>query len=278
MILLSVELYKVFARPRSYIGFVVITLIAAVLLAGIAVDGKQYLNLLLQQVEQYVVIEGKVINGHLAAWIILQTLLVHMPLLTALVAGDLISGEAATGTLRLLATRPPSRPAIVGAKFVAGACYSAALVAWLGLVALAGGRLLLGNGDLLVLSTSQLIVFPSADLWWRFAWALVLATLALTTVTALGLLFSVMAENSSGPIVATMSVVVLFTIVGTMEFPLFQRISPALFTTHMAVWRELFYPELELKRIVSSVAVLVGHIAVFIALATYLFSRKDILT
>ncbi|MCS6990334.1 MAG: ABC transporter permease [Chitinophagales bacterium] len=278
MTLIRIELSKVFSRPRSYIGFVVIAVIGAILLTGLSIDGQQYIQLLLQQLEHYVVIRGKIINGSLGAWIVLQTLIVHMPLLTALVAGDLISGEAASGTLRLLATRPPSRRAIVHSKFIAAACYSAALVGWLGIVAWGGGWLLMGSGDLLVLSTDRLIILPAHDLWWRFALALVLATLALTTVSALALWFSVMAENSVGPIVATISVVVLFTIIGTMEFPLFQRISPVLFTTHMAVWRELFYPELEFKRIVISVAVLLGHIAVFIALATYLFSRKDILT
>lgn len=276
--LLLVELNKIFSRPRSYIGPAVITAIGIILLAGITLDGKHYLDLLLQQVEQFVVIQGKIINGHLAAWIIMQTLIVHMPLLTALVAGDLVSGEAAAGTLRLLATRLPSRAAIVWSKFVAGTCYSAALVFWLGLVALGGGRLLLGSGDLLVLSTDRLIILPSADLWWRFALALLLATVALTTVTALGLLLSVMADNSVGPIVATMSVVVLFTIIGTMEFPLFQRISPFLFTSHMTVWRELFYPQPDVVRILASLGILLLHIGSFTLLSVYWFNRKDLLS
>jgi len=54
-------------------------------------------------------------NGYLLAYIILQLMLVHVPLLISLVAGDMISGEAAQGTLRVLLTKPISR-----AKLIAG--------------------------------------------------------------------------------------------------------------------------------------------------------------
>jgi ABC-2 type transport system permease protein len=59
-------------------------------------------------------------NGYLMAFIILQTLLVHVPLLIALVAGDMISGEANQGTLRLLLTKPVSRANLIIGKFKIG--------------------------------------------------------------------------------------------------------------------------------------------------------------
>ncbi|QLH48023.1 MAG: hypothetical protein HWD58_21945 [Bacteroidota bacterium] len=63
-------------------------------------DGKEILSFVTQQFESTFQIEGQVLNGNLICFIVLQTLIVQMPLLVALVTGDLISGETAQGTVR----------------------------------------------------------------------------------------------------------------------------------------------------------------------------------
>ncbi len=276
--LLWIELYKTFRKPRSYIGIVAIALIGAVIHLAIGLEGEQYLNLLLEQIQQSLQIHGKIINGNLAGWVILQSLILHLPLLVALVAGDLISGEASAGTLRLLASKPVRRAQIVLAKFFAAAAYTIVLVGWLGVVAVGGGQLAMGQGDLIVLGSDQIFLLPAADVGWRFLLAMVLAGVGLTTVAALALMLSTFANNSLGPIMATMSVVILFTIIGTMEFPLFQQISPWLFTTHMSIWRELFHDPVDAWQIVQSVLFLSLHIIIFVVVTVIAFSRRDILT
>jgi ABC-2 type transport system permease protein len=67
-------------------------------------------------------------NGYLMAYIILQLMLVHVPLLISLVAGDMISGEAAQGTLRVLLTKPISRAMLISGKFTASFIYTIALL------------------------------------------------------------------------------------------------------------------------------------------------------
>ncbi|MCK7520020.1 MAG: ABC transporter permease [Ignavibacteriales bacterium] len=47
----------------------------------------------------------------------LNALVVHIPFLITLVAGDLLAGEATAGTYRILVTRPVSRFKIVFSKF-----------------------------------------------------------------------------------------------------------------------------------------------------------------
>ncbi|MFX7870376.1 hypothetical protein ABTK02_20100, partial [Acinetobacter baumannii] len=72
------------------------------------------------------------------------------------------------------------------------------------------------------------------------AGAFCFAALAMLTVAALGFFLSNFAENSIGPIVATMSVIIVTTILSTMSIPLFNTIKPFLFTTHMVAWKEFF--------------------------------------
>ena len=110
------ELRKIAARPRSYIGFAAIAVIAGLIQFAMYSDGEDYIRFITQSVEQSFLFEGKILNGNLICFIILQMLIIQIPLLVALVSGDMISGEAAMGTLRFPGVpvqfdgqRPPTR-------------------------------------------------------------------------------------------------------------------------------------------------------------------------
>jgi len=275
--LIKIELYKIIKRPRSYIGFVAIGVIVRIIQLAMLVDGSNYLQFIIHQLEQSFQIQGKIINGNLVAYIILQTLIVQMPLLVALVTGDLLSGEAATGTIRLLATKPISRNNIVIAKFVAGSFYMITLVIWLGIISLLVGLFIFGNGDLIVFNSDQISILRADDTLWRFLTAMAIACLSLTVISTFSMMLSSLTDNSIGPIVATIAVVIIFTIIGTMEFPLFEKISPFLFTTHMIVWRSMFIDPVPVKEIIQSLSILALHVILFMGITLYYFSRKDIL-
>lgn len=276
--LTKLELQKIAARPRSYIGFVAITIIILLIHFAMYVDGRNYISFVTANVEQNFLFEGNILNGSLICFIILQTLIIQIPLLIALVTGDGISGEAAMGTLRLLTTKPVSRTAIILSKFTAGSVYTLIMLIWLGILALGLGLLIFGPGDLIVLKTDEMIILQDGDVIWRFLTALSLAFLALSLVGALSLMLSCFTDNSIGPIIITMAIIILFTIIGTMEVPVFDKIKPLLFTSHMVVWRNLFEDPLPVKQIYTSVVVLIGHIVGFLAISIIYFKQKDILS
>jgi ABC-2 type transport system permease protein len=272
------EIARIAARPRSYIGFIAITVIVALIHVAMLVDGEGYLQFITNPMQAGFALEGNILNGNLVCFIILQTLILQIPLLVALVTGDLISGEAAMGTLRLLLTRPVSRDTILLSKFLAGAAYTLVLLVWLGIIALILGRFLFGSGDLIVLKSDSVVVLQGTDTLWRFLAALGVAFLSLLVVASFSIVLSVYAENSIGPIITTMAVIILFTIIGTMEIPLFDKIKPFLFTTHMVVWRSFFDNPLDVPLIRNSILVLTGHIFLFMSIALVAFRRKDILS
>lgn len=274
--LLLTELFKIAAKPRSYIGFVAITVIVLLIELAMWLDGQSYLSFILQSLEQSFSVQGTILNGNLVAFIILQTLIVQMPLLVALISGDLISGEAAMGTIRLLLTKPYARGQILSAKFLAASIYVFFLILWLGLLALGGGLLIFGTGDLIVLKSDGLIILKAADTFWRFLAAFGIAFLSLSVVSTFSLMLSCFTDNSIGPIITSMAVIILFTIIGTLEVPLFDLITPYLFTTHMIVWRNMFDNPMDWGLILKSSVILLGHIAVFLGISFYHFSKKDI--
>lgn len=288
--LVQVELYKIFKRPRTYIAFGAVAALIGIIQFGLKVDGKSYLDFMLNDLSSSLEIDGKILNGYLVCYVMLQLLLVHVPLLIALIAADMISGEANMGTLRLLLIKPYSRTTLLLAKFIAAIIYTLMLLVWLAILALFGSMLLFGTDDMFLLKTSYVVLLKESDVFWRYIGAFGFAALAMTTVAALGFFLSVFAENSIGPIVATMSVIVFFTILSTLNIPIFNIIKPYLFTTHMIGWKEFFDIKVNAsneaiigsiqnpEKIVKASLVLVVHTIGFFVATLLVFRKKDILS
>ncbi|MEY4217338.1 MAG: hypothetical protein RLZZ68_1794 [Bacteroidota bacterium] len=270
------ELLKIATKIRSYIGIGALTLLIFIVLFAMKADGKSYVGFVTASFEQTLSFNGKILNGNLIAFIIMQMLIVHVPLLIALVTGDLLSGEEASGTIRMLATKPISRTGIVLSKWIAATIYTLVMTLWLGFLSLFVAKWMFGTGDLIVLNSNGLLILPEADLAWRFGASLLVAFLALWTVATLSMAFSAFAKNSVGPIVSTMSVIILFTIIGTLDVSVFDSIKPFMFTTHMAAWRSVFEDPFPTADIIESVVVLVLHIVGLLALTLIRFNKKDI--
>ena len=270
------EFIKIIAKPRSYIGLGVLTALILVILFAMKADGSSYISFVTASFEQTLSFNGNILNGNLIAFIILQMLIVHIPLLVALVTGDLISGEAAMGTIRMLATKPISRTKIVLSKFIAGAVYTLILTIWLAFLALVVVKWMFGTGDMIVLNSSGLVILQEADIFWRYGCSFIVAYLALLTVSSLSICLSAFAENSIGPIVSTMGIIILFTIIGSLDVTVFDSIKLFLFTTHMASWRSFFEDPISMKDIWQSISILLVHNIVLVSIAVIKFNKKDI--
>ena len=290
--LLQIELLKIFRKPRTYISFGAIALMVIIIQIALKSDGRSYIEFIVGGLKDSLDIPyTHILNGYFVCFVILNLLLIHIPLLIALVAGDSIAGEANMGTLRLIASKPVSRTGLMLAKFMATVIYTALLLIWLAFIALLLSMLLFGTNDILIARNDALEIIRSNDVLWRYAAAFAFATLALTTVAALAFLLSVFADNSIGPIVSTISIVIIFTILSEMQIPLYDRtIKPFLFTSHMLAWKGFFYSKVDaggtaipgtvenIRAIGRSCGILVIYIAGFVSSAIYVFNKKDILS
>ncbi len=273
--ILKNELYKTIRRPRSYIGIGVISFICVMLQSAFYQDGKEILSFVTQQFESTFQIQGEVLNGNLICLIVLQTLIVQMPLLVALVTGDLVSVEIAQGTIRFLLTRPASRTQIIMAKWFAGLFYTLILLLVLGFFALFVSKWIFGDGDLMALNSEGLTVIRADDIQWRWGLAFVIAFLSLGVVAGLANLLSAIMDNSITPIVSVMAIIIVFTIIGMFDLPSFDVVKPFLFTTHMISWKSLFEDPVPMQDILFSCGVLVVHIIVFLVASIWIFNKKD---
>jgi ABC-2 type transport system permease protein len=221
---------------------------------------------------------GNVLNGWFITAFIMNSLHIHIPFFITLVAGDIVSSEATAGTMRLLLIRPPSRGKIITAKYLTTLFYTTGLVIFLALICITLGLLLFGHGDLMMNYESKLrIVFiPEAEVPLRMLLAFTAAVWSMMVVASLAFLFSTLAENSIGPIIGTMAVVIVFLVLGNFPFDFFRMLSPYLFTTYMVFWQNFFDNPIPWREVVKSALILGLHNIGLFLIAFLVFTRKDV--
>jgi ABC-2 type transport system permease protein len=292
MSLLKIEIFKIFKRPRTYIAFAVIALIILLIQVALKFGGEEYVGLMLSGMnDSFEEIPSEIIlNGYLVCFIILNLLLIHVPILVALVSGDAIAGEANMGTLRLLVSKPFSRTQLLVVKFIASVFYTLILLIWVAVLALFVSMILFGADWLGVARELEFNVMEADDVLWRYALAFGFAAIGLICVAALALMLSVFADNSIGPIVTTVCVIIVFTILTQLQIPFYdETIKPYLFTTHMLGWKGFFYVKAidgvtvkgsieNLPAVLKSAGILIVYTAGFLAVAFWHFNKKNILS
>lgn len=294
--LLQIELFKISKRPRTYIAFAAIAAIVMIFQFAFKADGESYMNLMMQNIQDnFELDKSKAINGYFMCYIILNTLLIQVPILIALIAGDAISGEANMGTLRLLLTKPISRTQLLLVKFFASFIFTVVLLIWMAIIALFLSMAIFGVDDMLIFRAkgeeSQILQITKDDILWRYFAAFGYAAIALTVIASLSILLSVFAENSIGPIVATVCIVIFFTIVSNLNMPIIDKnVKPYLFTSYLVGWKGFFYIGINEEgqpikgsienwgAIRKSLGILLAHIALFLGIAIAAFRKKDILS
>ncbi|MEU8121782.1 ABC transporter permease [Spirillospora sp. NPDC049024] len=193
-----------------------------------------------------------------------------LPLLTALVAGDVFAAEDRLGTWRhlLMAVRSPRR--IFVAKGLASVTVLLLLVAGLAGSGIAGGLAAVGGHPLVGLDGHLLSPGDAAGTV-LLAWACVLApTLAFAAV---GLLGSVALGRS--PMGLLMPALLAFALQLAQLLPLPVAVRTALPSHGFLAWRGLFTSPVQARPLVIGLAVSLAWAAVATALAYRLFLRRD---
>ena len=273
--LVKLELFKIFSKWRTYIGFIAIGILVPIIHLAMLAEGDTLIDISTRVLKNSFEFNGELINGYMVTRIILQFLFLNIPLLITLVGGDMLAGEATSGTYRLVLIRPISRLQLISAKFFAGSIYVALLVAWLYLLALGLGVLIFGTGDMIVVRYAINII-PENDVLWRYGFAVGYAFLSMWVVYTISFFFSSFVENSIGPIITTMAIIIGFNILNLVDVGIFSGIQELFFTTHMNAWILLFEKEIDYASFYKSLYILIGHIVVLTTATFIYFNKKDI--
>ncbi len=194
-----------------------------------------------------------------------------LPLMTALVAGDIVASESHNGTLKTILTRSRERGEVFAGKVLATATYTFTLVILMGLVGLIAGTVAWGFHPLTSLSGTQ--VAPGHGLL-LLVMTLAIYTLPLTGIAAFGVLLSTVTRNSAASVVGALMLALLMQLLGVL--PGTESIRPYLLGTQFDAWHGLLRVPADWAPIGRAVWVCALYIAIPLIAAYIVFLRRDV--
>ena len=211
-------------------------------------------------------------NGVFLTLIALQALLILvLPLVVAVVAGDSVAGEAGYGTLRYLLTRPSGRIRALSVKYLAIVTFGFAATFIIAITALLLGVILFPVGPVTLLSGAT--VSLAAGLVRVLLVALYIAA-AMAAVGAIGLAISTLTEHAIGAIAAIMVLVVTSEVVD--QVPQFAVVGPYLPTHWWNSFDALLRTPVDTTTLWHGMASFAVYIVIFGAFAWAKFTSSDV--
>ena len=274
--LIKNEAIKTLYKKRTYISFILITVLIPFIVLAIDNGGKVLEKKIYGQLADSFLFFGSVINGYLSTYIIVAILISHMPFLSTIVASEIVSGEYSKGTFRMYLTRPISRSNVLLSKLIIVILYTFILMFFFFSYTLLVSCLWLGIGDLAVFHNG-LLLLAQDDILWRFFLAFILSTFVMISVSCLCFLISTISRNSVTPIILTISIVFIGTAITFIPIPIFEKINPYLFTGYIDTFLSAFHDPLPTSKFFNLFIVNLLWSISFIFLSFQIFKSKDIL-
>lgn len=211
-------------------------------------------------------------NGVFLTLVALQALLILvLPLVVAVVAGDSVAGEAGYGTLRYLLTRPAGRARALSVKYLAIVTYGLVATFIIAVTALVLGVILFPVGPVTLLSGTT--VSLAAGLV-RVLWVALYITAAMAALAAIGLAISTLTEHAIGAIAAIMVLVVSSEVAD--QVPQFASIAPYLPTHWWNSFDALLRTPLDTTTLWHGLLSFAVYAAIFCCLAWAKFTTSDV--
>jgi ABC-2 type transport system permease protein len=268
------ELWKLFGKKRTYIGFTIILLTQ--LIVTIVFKYTRASANMMSTLEGNGYMAEQFLSGlTIAAVMLFPIAYVLLPLYVALIGGDIVAKEAEDGTLRMILSRPISRVRLLVVKWLAGAVFAVLLVAALGVFGAFFAHLLFRFGSLFVFIPGEMFsVFDATDGWRHYALSNVV--LISKAISMMGVAFMFSCFNVK-PAAATILALSFFFVNAVLqEIPYFRDYQHFFFTHHLNLWQLMFGQPIPWWKVGQSLSVLVGFNISFLVIGCAVFHARDI--
>ncbi|MDX6533273.1 MAG: type transport system permease protein [Gaiellales bacterium] len=194
------------------------------------------------------------------------------PLVTALVAGDIVAAEDQNRTLKTILTRSTSRSALFAAKVLAAFTYAAAALVVMGLTATVAGGLASGF-DPLTTFTDVISAQRAAVL---VAGSFAVYAMPVLAIASIGVLLSTTAKNSAGAVVGTLLISLVMQLTRIIPGLDGDGVQDWLLTRQLNAWQGLFREPIDWSPIWHAAWVSALYAGVALVAAWLHFVRRDV--
>ena len=271
------ELWKLFAKKRTYIGFGMFLLAQNAMLLGFHF-GKGWRS----HYERLLAGNGYLVEDYISALtvalvMLIPQILLLMPLYTGLVGGDIVAKEAEDGTLRMILCRPVSRSRLLLVKWLAGVVFALSQVLALGVMALLFASFWFPWRGMFVLIPEPEYVFNvlSASEGLRsYASAHLFLCLNATTMMTVAFMFGCFNIKPAAATILAISFMLLNLVLESI--PALADWRPYFLLHHFRAWRSMFENAIDWPRIITALSVLTAFNITCFIIGGSAFHSRDI--
>ncbi|HEY8647281.1 MAG TPA: ABC transporter permease [Gaiellaceae bacterium] len=193
------------------------------------------------------------------------------PLITALVAGDIVASESHNGTLKTILTRSRNRGQIYAAKVLAAFTYTAVVIVAMGTVAVVAASIEWGFNPLTSLSGTTVSAGHALGL---LAASLAIYAWPMAAIAAFGLFLSTITRNSAAAVVGTLMWALFMQLLGVL--PGTESIRPYLLGEQFQAWHGFLRTPADWTPVVRALWVCALYVTIPIAAGYLVFVRRDV--
>ena len=193
------------------------------------------------------------------------------PLITALVAGDIVASESHIGTLKTILTRSRDRGQIYAGKVLAAFTYTAVVVLAMGVVAVTAASIEWGFNPLTSLSGTTVSAQHALGL---LAASLAIYAWPMAAIAAFGIFLSTVTRNSAAAVVGTLMWALLMQLLGVL--PGTESIRPYLLGEQFQAWHGFLRTPADWTPVVRALWVCALYVTVPLAAGYLVFVRRDV--
>ncbi|HEX3805344.1 MAG TPA: ABC transporter permease [Gaiellaceae bacterium] len=193
------------------------------------------------------------------------------PLITALVAGDIVAAETHNGTLKTILTRSRDRGEIYAGKVAAAFTYAVVVVFAMGISAVIAASIPWGLHPLVSLSGTTVSTAHSFGL---LAATLAIYAWPMAGIAAFGILLSTVTRNSAAAVVGTLMWALFMQLLGVL--PGTEAIRPYLLGTQFDAWQGFLRTPADWVPVVRALWVCAIYVSVPLFAGYLVFLRRDV--
>ncbi len=268
------ELWKLFGKKRTYIGFGAFLLAQNAMLLAFRFTRWQ------TDMQRMLAGNGYLAEEYVSALTVAVVMLIPqvillMPLYAALVGGDLVAKEAEDGTLRMILSRPISRLRLLLVKWLAGVIFCTVLVIVLGGTALCFARFWFPWRGLFVSWPGMVFNALSAAEGFKLYLGSHLF-MAINAAAVSGLAFMFSCFNMKPAAATILSLSFLFINLVMENIPFFDRYHQWFLPYHFRIWLFIYAQPIPWERIAESLCILLAFNLTTFLVGAAAFQARDI--
>ncbi len=268
------ELWKLFGKRRTYIGFGAFILVQTGMLLMFRFTRAQ------ANMERTLAGNGYLAQEYISALTVAVIMLIPqvmllMPLYTTLVGGDLVAKEAEEGTLRMILSRPISRFRLLFTKWFAGVVFAALLVMVLGGTALLLARIWFPwRGMFVSLPQSGFNVLSASEGFKLYVWSLGFMTLNASVGVGMAFMFSCFNMKPAAATILGLSLLIVSLVLE--HIPYFDTYQEWFPTYHFQTWMRIYTQPTPWDAVGQTLSVLLALNVTTFLIGAAAFQARDI--